>query len=93
MHVNLKCLWLAFTGTLSDDLGEFGYREVPAGVWCFYGRGVLPQLIMPFPFHQCLPTRSPKKLSPEERLRRYIEQKYGVMDVQKKSKNKVEKKP
>jgi len=73
-------------------LGEFGYREVPAGVGCFYGEGVLPYLVMPFPFHQCLPTRSPKKLSPEERLRRYIEQKYGVMGVQKKNKDRVEKK-
>jgi hypothetical protein len=47
---------------------------------------------MPFPFHRLPRQRSPKKLTPEERLRRYVEQKYGVIDVQKKSKNKVEKK-
>jgi len=81
-----------FIGILNNGLGEFGYREVPAGVWCFYGRGVLPQLIMPFPFHQCLPTRSPKKIGPEERLRRYVEQKYGAIDVSKKSKDKIKKK-
>ena len=36
------CLWLVYIGILSNDLGEFGYREVPEGFWCFYGMGVLP---------------------------------------------------
>ena len=57
-------------------------------------RGVFMALhpSMPFPFHQKAWQRSPKKLSPEERLRRYVELKYGKKNVQKKSKNKVEKK-
>ena len=33
---------------------------------------------MPFPFHRLPIQRSPKKLTPEERLMRYVEQKYGV---------------
>jgi hypothetical protein len=46
---------------------------------------------MPFPFH-INSVNSPKKLTPEERLRRYVEQKYGRMDVQKKKERIVEKK-
>ena len=44
--------------------------------------------LMPFPFHQFVPTSSPKKFNPEERLRRYVELKYGKLNVQKKSKDK-----
>jgi hypothetical protein len=46
---------------------------------------------MPFPFHTNS-VSSPKKLTPEERLRRYIELKYGRMNVQKKKNKNVEKK-
>ena len=48
--------------------------------------------LMPFPFHQFVPTSSPKKFNPEERLRRYVELKYGRLNVQKKSKDKKRKK-
>ena len=48
-------------------------------------------ILMPFPFHRDS-VSSPKKLTPEERLRRYDEQKYGRMDVQKKKERIVEKK-
>lgn len=66
--------------------GRVGLSWGTKGLKVFYGRGNLPHLIMPFPFHHNSPTRSPKKLSPEERLRRYVEQKYGKLNVQKKDK-------
>ena len=48
--------------------------------------------LMPFPFHHVRQKTSPKKLTPEERLRRYVEQKYGKINVQKKKDKIVEKK-
>jgi hypothetical protein len=47
--------------------------------------------LMPFPFHR-KSVSSPKKLTPEERLRRYVELKYGKKNVQKKKSKIVEKK-
>tara|TARA_R100000458_G_scaffold33504_1_gene30840 strand:+ start:390 stop:593 length:204 start_codon:yes stop_codon:yes gene_type:complete len=66
-------------------LGESGFRERSA-IKVFFGA-----ILMPFPFH-INSINSPKKLTPEERLRRYVEQKYGRMDVQKKKERIVEKK-
>ena len=66
-------------------MGEFGYREKPTVKMFFEA------ILMPFPFHRDS-VSSPKKLTPEERLRRYIELKYGRMNVQKKKNKNVEKK-
>ena len=63
-------------------MGEFGYREKPTVKMFFEA------ILMPFPFHRDS-VSSPKKLTPEERLRRYVEQKYGKLNVQKKNKNKI----
>ena len=66
-------------------MGESGFREEPAI------KVISWAILMPFPFH-INSVSSPKKLTPEERLRRYVEQKYGRMDVQKKKERIVEKK-
>jgi len=73
-----------YTDILNNNLGESGYRENPAIVVFSWAT------LTPFPFHPDS-VNSPKKLTPEERLRKYVEQKYGKINVQKK-KNKVEKK-
>ena len=74
-----------YIDTLNNKLGESGYRENSA-IGVFYWA-----TLTPFPFHPS-GVNSPKKLTPEERLRRYVEQKYGKINVHKKKKNKVEKK-
>ena len=66
-------------------MGEFGYREVPTVNMFFRAN------LMPFPFHRDR-IYSPKKLTPEERLRRYVELKYGKMSDNKKKNKNVEKK-
>lgn len=77
-------LWRVYIDTLNNKLGESGYRESLATGVFFWAT------LTPVPFHLGS-VNSPKKLTPEERLRRYIEQKYGKMHVHKKKKN-VEKK-
>ena len=77
-----------YTDTLNNNLGESGYREVPAVTnMRLYGDS------SPFLFAFLNRISSPKKLTPEERLRRYIEFKYGKLNVKVEKKNKVEKKP
>ena len=77
-------LWRVYIDTLNNKLGESKCREDLAGEVFFW------TTLTSFPFHLSS-VNSPKKLTPEERLRRYIEQKYGKMHVHKKKKN-VEKK-
>ena len=73
-----------YTDTLNNKLGESKCREDLATGVFFWAT------LTPFPFHPS-GVNSPKKLTPEERLRRYIELKYGKKNVHKKKKN-VEKK-
>jgi|TARA_R110002020_G_scaffold118349_1_gene270565 hypothetical protein len=73
-----------YTDTLNNKLGESKYREDLASGVFFWAT------LTPFPFHPS-GVNSPKKLTPEERLRRYVEQKYRKKNVHKKKKN-VEKK-
>ena len=77
-----------YIDTLNDNLGESGYREAPAEGFMRFGEHT-PVLFA------CLShrTNSPKKNTPAERLRRYIEFKYGKLNVKVKKKSKVEKKP
>jgi len=72
------CLWRVSTDILNNKLGESGYREVLAVNGRF--RGAQSPLL------SVLNNRinSPKKLTPEERLRRYIEFKYGKLNANKK---------
>ena len=80
------CRWLVYTDILNNKLGESGYREVLAVNGRF--RGVQPSLL--FVLNNRI--NSPKKLTPEERLKRYIEFKYGKLNVQKKNKDKKDEK-
>ena len=78
-----------YTDILKKDLGESGCREASA-----VGVLRLQAEFNSFPFAFLYRrTNSPKKLTPEERLRRYIEFKYGKLNVKVEKKNKVEKKP
>ena len=67
-----------YTDILNNKLGEAGYREVLAVNGRF--RGVQPSLL--FVLNNRI--NSPKKLTPIERLRKYIEFKYGKIDAEKK---------
>jgi len=75
-----------FTDILSKDLGEFGNREVPTATKMrFYGDKTS------FLFAMFNLTSSPRKIpspkrkiTPEERLRRYVQLKYGKLNVKKK---------
>ena len=77
-------LWRVYIDTLNNKLGEPKYRESLDAEVFFW------TTLESFPFHLGS-VNSPKKLTPEERLRRYIELKYGKINVHKKKKN-VEKK-
>ena len=73
------------TGILSNNLGEFSNRETLGGFKRFYGDKTS------FLFAMFNLTSSPRKIpspkrkiTPEERLRRYVEFKYGKLDVWKK---------
>ena len=72
------CLWRVSTDILNNKLGESRYREVLAVNGRL--RGVQSPLL------SVLSNRinSPKKLTPIERLRKYIEFKYGKIDAEKK---------
>ena len=64
-----------YTDILNNNLGESGYREIPAATnMRFYGEQT------PFLFAFLTRISSPKKLTPEERLRRYIKWKYGDLN-------------
>ena len=66
-----------YIDTLNNNLGEFGYREIPAVTSMrFYGEKT-PFLFASLKYYS---TFSPKKLTPEERLRRYIKWKYGDLN-------------
>tara|TARA_R110000824_G_scaffold394282_1_gene593950 strand:+ start:2344 stop:2604 length:261 start_codon:yes stop_codon:yes gene_type:complete len=84
-----------YTDTLNKDLGESGYREESAGLGIYFGANTVPFLSI-----SDIRISSPKKIyigkrkkkmDPAERLRRYIELKYGKLSDNKKKKN-VEKK-
>ena len=75
-----------YTDILSKDLGEFGNREVPTATnMRFYGDKT--SFLFAFLSRISSPKKFPspkRKLTPEERLRRYVEFKYGKLDVWKK---------
>ena len=82
------CLWRVSTDILNNNLGEFSNREVLTVNGRFYGAYSTPFLSVlnnrinsprKFPFHK-------RKATPEERLRRYVELKYGKLNVKKKQK-------
>ena len=84
-----------YTDTLNKDLGESGYREESADLSIRFGANTVPFLSI-----SDIRISSPKKIyigkrkkkmDPAERLRRYIELKYGKLSDNKKKKN-VEKK-
>ena len=83
------CLQQVYTDILNSNLGESGYREVP-GTDIVRFQAEFNSFPFAFLYRR---TNSPKKLTPEERLRRYIEFKYGKLNVKVEKKNKVEKKP
>ena len=74
------------TGTSSKGLGEFGNRETPTATnMRFYGDKT--SFLFAFLSRISSPKRIPspkRKITPEERLRRYVEFKYGKLDVWKK---------
>tara|TARA_R100000700_G_scaffold39883_2_gene53836 strand:- start:1633 stop:1863 length:231 start_codon:yes stop_codon:yes gene_type:complete len=65
---------------LNNKLGEFSDREALTVAGRF--RGSQQPLLSALNHRIC----SPKKLTPEERLRRYVELKYGKLNVKKKQK-------
>ena len=65
---------------LNNKLGEINYRKISTAKRRF--RGVQSPFLSAFNSKSC----SPKKLAPEERLRRYVELKYGKLNVKKKQK-------
>ena len=66
-----------YTDILNNNLGESGYREISAvTLMRFYGEQT-PFLFASLKYYS---TFSPKKLTPEERLRRYIKWKYGDLN-------------
>ena len=82
-----------YTDTLNNNLGEFGYREVPTETMMRFGvhTPFLSASLNRISSPKKTFIRKKKKMDPAERLRRYVELKYGKMSDTKKKK-KVEKK-
>ena len=75
-----------FTDILNKGLGEFGHRETPTATnMRFYGDKT--SFLFAFLSRISSPKKFPspkRKLTPEERLRRYVQLKYGKLNVKKK---------
>ena len=85
-----------YIDTLNKNLGESGYRKESAGISICFGANTVPFLSISdvrisSPKKNYIGKRK-KKIDPAERLRRYVELKYGKMSDTKKKKKKVEKK-
>ena len=76
------------TGTSSKGLGEFGNRETSTATnMRFFGDKT--SFLFAFLSRISSPKRIPspkRKITPEERLRRYVELKYGKLNIEKKKK-------
>ena len=84
-----------YIDTLNKNLGESGYRKESAGISICFGANTAPFLsISDIRISSPKKTfiRKKKKMDPAERLRRYVELKYGKMSDTKKKKKNVEKK-
>ena len=81
------CLWQVSIGILNNKLGEPEYREVSVGIEYFFGEKT--SFLSTFT-HTSSPKKFPspkrKRRTPEERLRKYVELKYGKLNVKKKQK-------
>ena len=76
------------TDILNNNLGEFSNRETLTVNGRFYGEYSTPFLSVLF-YRISSPRKFPppkRKATPEERLRRYVELKYGKLNVKKKQK-------
>ena len=85
-----------YIDTLNKNLGESGYRKESAGISICFGANTVPFLSISdvrisSPKKNYIGKRK-KKIDPAERLRRYVELKYGKMSDTKKKKKNVEKK-
>ena len=86
-----------YTDTLNKDLGESGYREESADLSIRFGANTVPFLSVSdvrisSPKKIYIGKRKKKKMDPAERLRRYVELKYGKIGDNKKKNKNVEKK-
>ena len=86
-----------YTDTLNKDLGESGYREESADLSIRFGANTVPFLSVSdvrisSPKKNYIGKRKKKKIDPAERLKRYVELKYGKMSDNKKKNKNVEKK-
>ena len=86
-----------YTDTLNKDLGESGYREESADLSIRFGANTVPFLSVSdvrisSPKKNYIGKRKKKKMDPAERLRRYVELKYGKIGDNKKKNKNVEKK-
>ena len=90
-------LWQVYIDTLNKDLGESGYREESADLSIRFGANTVPFLSVSdarisSPKKNYIGKRKKKKIGPTERLRRYVELKYGKIGDNKKKNKNVEKK-
>ena len=86
-----------YTDTLNKDLGEAGYRKESADLSIRFGANTVPFLSVSdvrisSPKKIYIGKRKKKKIGPTERLRRYVELKYGKIGDNKKKNKNVEKK-
>ena len=80
------CLWRVSTDILNNNLGEFGNREILTVKGRFNGEYSTPFLFV-LNSRISSPRKFPppkRKTTPEERLRKYVEIKYGRLNVKKK---------
>ena len=84
--------WLVSIGILNNKLGESEYREVSGGIKGFFGEKT--SFLSTFT-HTSSPKKFPspkrKRRTPEERLRKYVELKYGKLNNNKNNAKKKQK--
>ena len=75
------CHWLVSIGILNNKLGESEYREVSEGNKLFFGEKT--SFLSTFTYTSSpkkFPSPKRKRRTPEERLRKYVELKYGKLN-------------
>ena len=85
------CHWLVSIGILNNKLGESEYREVSVGIEYFFGEKT--SFLSTFT-HTSSPKKFPspkRRKTPEERLRKYVELKYGKLNNKKNNAKKKQK--
>ena len=85
------CLWQVSIGILNNKLGESEYPEVSGGIKCFFGEKT--SFLSTFT-HTSSPKKFPspkRRKTPEERLRKYVELKYGKLNNKKNNAKKKQK--